>query len=260
MHNNYKFLFTPCNKGICYKNIQKCSYINGYIFNDNDIDNRINRKTYKCVVSPDSKYKLMTLDNIFVPSIMNDTFCDILYTVYYDYNDFTVLKNRIYNLNLPLAKCIRIRKYHFQPGTFFEIKYTGGTKIRTLIDDKYNILEPEKLEPEYSDIIIHILKQIKEQSIKPLFTNTYKRMSFIYKNNPSIRITFDSNIEFFYNNIYKLMDNDVIEFKIPNNIGIEQTNLYIDEISKLSNIPLKYSHFSKFEYYYYNVIQSNKYI
>ena len=77
--------------------------------------------------------------------MLNGTFCDVLYTTYYDYADFSVLKNRVYNLNMPLTKCIRIRKYHFQPGTYFEVKYTGGTKIRILIDDNYNLLAIGKL-------------------------------------------------------------------------------------------------------------------
>ena len=79
-------------------------------------------------------------------------------------------------------------------------------------------------------------------------------MSFIYKGNPSIRITIDSNIEFFCNNLYHLMEMDVIEFKIPKNITFQECQLMINEISSLTNIPLKYTSFSKFEYFYYNYL------
>jgi hypothetical protein len=190
---------------------------------------------------------------------MNDTFCDIVYTTYYDYDDFIVLKNRINNLNMPLTKCIRIRKYHFQPGTYFEVKYKGGTKIRTLIDDDYNLLEPDIIDEEHKEMIVSILDKIKSNKISPIFSNSYKRMSFVYKNNPSLRITIDSNIEFFHNNIYNIMDNDILEFKIPTSTSIYHAIQYIDEINRLSGLSLKYSEFSKFEYYYYKVIMNQTY-
>ena len=253
-----KFLNNSCNKKICYDSLQKCSSINGYIYDDSKKDSVIDRKTYKCVINNNDKYKLIKLDNIFVPSIMNGTYCDILYTTYYDYSDFYVLKNRINSLNIPLPKCIRIRKYFFQPGIYFEIKFPGGTKIRTLIDENYNIVDLESVETENKDMIISILNKIKENKIKPIFYNTYKRLSFIYKRNPSIRITIDCNIEFNYNNLYHIMDIDIVEFKIPKNISVDQCQIMIDEISSLTNIPLKYTSFSKFEYYYYNVIMNQK--
>jgi len=255
---NTKFLFTTCKKGICKEQINKCYSVNGYIFTDASQEKKIERKTFKCVLEPEDKYKLMKLENIFVPSLMNGTFCDVLNTVYYDYNDFSILKNRVYNLNMPLTKCIRIRRYHFQPETYLEIKYTGGTKIRTIIDENYKLLEPEKVDEEYKDIIVSILDKIKTKKVQPIFSNTYKRMSFIYKNNPSMRITIDSNIEFFHNHIYNAMDNDILEFKIPTSTSIDVANQYIDEISRLSGVNLKYTYFSKFEYYYYKVIMTNK--
>jgi len=251
-----KFLNKSCNNNICYNSLRKCTSTNGYFYNNSKNDSVIDRKTYKCLINKNDKYDLIKLNNIFVPSIMNGTYCDILFTTYYDYSDFYVLKNRINNLNVPLPKCFRIRKYLFQPGIYFEIKFPGGTKIRTLIDDQYNIIDLNTVETENKELIINILSKIKEDKIKPIFYNTYKRLSFIYKRNPSIRITIDCNIEFNYNNLYKLMDNDIIEFKIPKNISIDQCQLMIDEISSLTNIPLKYTSFSKFEYYYYNIIMN----
>jgi hypothetical protein len=252
--NYYKFLLLKCKKGICYENINKCYSPNGYIYSDTSNDNKIERKTLKCILDINDKYRLLNLENIFIPSLMNGTFCDILYTTYYDYNDFTLLKNRINTLNMPLTKCIRIRHYHFQPGTYFEIKYNGGTKIRALIDKNYDLLEENKLDKEYKDIITNILDKIKSKKVMPIFQNVYKRMSFIYKNEPSIRITIDSNIEFFYNNIYNSMDKDILEIKIPTNINIYKAQEYLDEINNLAGTKLKYTSFSKFEYYYYDVI------
>jgi hypothetical protein len=251
--NNY-FLSASCKKGICYNNLEKCYSVNGYIYADNSSDKKIERKTLKCVLNSEDKYKLTKLDNIFVPSMMNGTFCDILYTTYYDYNDFTVLKNRFNNLNMPLTKCIRIRHYHFQPGMYFEIKYSGGTKVRALIDEDFNLLEEDKLEEEYKDTIVSILDKIKSKKVSPIFKNTYKRMSFIYKNDPSMRITIDSNIEFFHNNIYNIMEKDILEFKLPYSVSIDLANQYIQEINSLAGTNLAYTPFSKFEYYYYKIV------
>jgi hypothetical protein len=251
---NNRFLAIGCKKGMCYDNFDKCFSVNGHVYSDSSSDKKIERKTLKCILNTEDKYKLTKLDNIFVPSMMNGTYCDILYTTYYDYNDFTVLKNRFYSLNMPLTKCIRIRHYHFQPGIYFEVKYNGGTKIRALIDENFNVLEEDKLDEEYKDTIISILDKIKSKKVNPIFQNTYKRMSFIYKNDPSIRMTIDSNIEFFHNNIYNAMDKDILEFKIPYSVSIDLANQYLQEINSLAGTNLVYAPFSKFEYYYYKVV------
>jgi hypothetical protein len=241
--------------GKCYDNLQKCVSDNSYSYVDGSSnDNKIERKSMKCILNSEDKYKLLKLDQIFVPSIMNGTYCDILYTTYYDYNDLTVLKNRVYNLNMPISKCIRIRKYHFNPNTYFEIKYPGGTKIRAQIDEQLNILNTNILDEENKENVVSILEKIKDNKIKPIFKNTYKRLSFIYKNNPSIRITIDTNIEFSQNHLYNIMDKDIMEMKIPENISIGEAEQYIKEINHLSGSELRFTHFSKFEYYYYKVI------
>jgi SPX domain protein involved in polyphosphate accumulation len=252
---NNRFLETTCKNGICYDNLQKCTSNNAYIYVEGSSnDNKIERKTMKCVLDLKDKYKLLKLDQIFVPSMMHGTFCDILYTTYYDYDDFTVLKNRIYNLNLPISKCIRIRRYQFNPNIYFEIKYPGGTKIRAQIDNQFNILDSNSIDEENKEFVISILDKIKENKIKPIFNNTYKRLSFIYKNNPNIRMTIDTNIEFSQNHLYNKMDNDILEMKIPESISMGESNQYLKEINNLIGTNLKFTHFSKFEYYYYNVI------
>jgi hypothetical protein len=258
--NNNHFLSTPCKKGICYNNLQKCYDPSGYIYVEGSSDDKkIERKTCKCILNLSDKYKLLQLTNIFVPSIMDGTYCDVIYTTYYDYADFTFLKNRIYHLNMPLSKCIRIRSYHFNPNIYFEIKYPGGIKIRALIDKKLNLLEPESINEEYKETMVSIIQKIKQDKINPIFYNTYKRMSFIYKNNPSMRITIDTNIEYFYNRIYNKMDNDILEIKIPNSVSIGEAQEYLKEINNLANTALKYIHFSKFEYYYYQVLMNKRY-
>jgi len=252
---NNKFLFSECKRGTCYNDIYKCSSLKGYTYVDGSSDDKkIERKTFKCILNPEDKYNLLKLDSIFVPSMMDGTYCDIVYSTYYDYSDFTILKNRVYNLNLPLFKCIRIRKYHFNPNKYLEIKYSEGIKIRALIDDNYNILEKDKLDDETKELFDSILDKIKSNKINPIFNNVYKRLSFIYKHNPSMRITLDTNIEFFKNHIYKIMDKDILEIKIPNSVSIGEAEQYLKEINMLASTNLQFINFSKFEYYYYQVI------
>jgi len=252
---NLSFLYSTCEKGICYEHLDKCYSPNGYQYvNGSSDDKKIERKTFKCILEPNDKYKLIKLENIFIPSMMDGTFCDIVYSTYYDYNDLTVLKNRIYNLNMPLCKSIRIRKYHFNPKTYLEIKYSGGTKIRAEIDKYYNILGIDTLEEENREIIVNTLDKIKNKKINPIFNNTYKRLSFIYKHDPSMRITIDTNIEFFKNQMYNIMDKDILEFKIPNSVSIGEVTHFLKEINMSANTKLQFTNFSKFEYYYYDVI------
>jgi hypothetical protein len=241
-----------------YKNLKKCYSINGYKYIEPKTPSFIERKTVKCVLDQDETNKLMQQESIFVPSLMDDTFCDVLYTTYYDYSDLSVMKNRVCNLHMPITKCIRIRRYHFEPNIYFEIKYFGGTKIRAQIDGKYQLIEPETVSDEYIDTIKNILKKIQTKKLMPIFRNTYKRYSFIYKNNPNMRMTIDTNIEFSQNYIYNKMDKNILEIKIPNTISVGQIEEYIKEIMKNTGVKLNFVNFSKFEYYYYNVINQQR--
>lgn len=261
------FLTTKCLKGKCYnKGLQKCTSLTGYTYVEKDvtdtssnknIDSKIDRKTLKCIMDPDVKNKLLALSNIFVPSIFNGTYCDILYTTYYDDTNLSFLKNRMENMNLPMAKCVRIRRYQFNPNIYFEIKHSGGTKLRALIDANYNLLEPDIIDPEYKESIIALLEKIKVKQMIPLFENTYKRLSFIYKRNPDIRMTIDTNIEYVHNNIYGKNDKDILEIKLPETINMTEAKEYIREINHLANTNLKFEVFSKFDYYYNMVINSS---
>jgi hypothetical protein len=69
-----------------------------------------------------------------------------------------------------------------------------------------------------------------------------------------MRITIDTNIEFFKNQLYNIMNTDILEFKIPNSVSIGEAEQFLREINMLADTKLQFSKFSKFEYYYYNVI------
>ena len=152
---------------------------------------------------------------------------------------------------------MRIRRYKFNPDIFFEIKYSGGEKIRALIDDDYNLLEPENIDEEYKDTIVSLLEKIKNKIMIPLFENVYKRLSFVYKNNSSIRLTIDTNIHFNHKNIYGKFDSDILEIKLPETMDITDMKENIREINHLANTDLKFERFSKFDYYYNMVINSS---
>ena len=264
-----KFLDSKCSEQIssknkCYNGMKKCTSMTGYTYVEdasasaktNDINSKIERKTLKCVMAPDDKYKLIQLSSIFTPSMFKGTYCDVIYSTYYDYSDLTFLKNRMDHLNLPLAKCVRIRRYKFNPDIFFEIKYSGGAKIRALIDNEYNLLEPENIDEEYEDTIVSLLEKIKNKTMIPLFENVYKRLSFIYKNNSSLRMTIDTNIHFNHKNIYGKIDSDILEIKLPETMDIMNMTENIREINHLANTNLKFERFSKFDYYYNMVMNS----
>jgi SPX domain protein involved in polyphosphate accumulation len=264
-----QFLDSKCSEKIssknkCYNGMKKCTSMTGYTYVEdvsvnakaNDIKSKIERKTLKCVMASDDKYKLIQLSSIFTPSMFKGTYCDVIYSTYYDYSDLTFLKNRMDHLNLPLAKCVRIRRYKFNPDIFFEIKYSGGAKIRALIDNDYNLLEPENIEEEYEETIVSLLEKIKNKTMLPLFENVYKRLSFIYKNNSSLRMTIDTNIHFNHKNIYGKIDSDILEIKLPETMDIMEMKENIREINHLANTNLKFERFSKFDYYYNMVMNS----
>ena len=110
----------------------------------------IERKTKKLIFNDYNKNNLLKASDFLVPSIVNGTYCDINYSTYYfipknlydesyRYSDYRNLK-------------IRIRNYHFLPGLFFEVKFTG-VKIRVEIDPNYNILSNYPKEEKYKKLL-----------------------------------------------------------------------------------------------------------
>ena len=57
------FLFSKCNKGNCYGKMQKCTSLTGYTYSENETSDpsalKIDRKTLKCVMKPETKYKFI---------------------------------------------------------------------------------------------------------------------------------------------------------------------------------------------------------
>ena len=80
--------------------------------------------------------------------------------------------------------------------------------------------------------------------------------SNIYKNNPSIRMTLDTNIEYSHKNIYNKHNLDILEIKLPINNHDSENNKYLNEINNLAGANLHFERFSKFNYYYNLVMNS----
>jgi hypothetical protein len=151
----------------------------------------IERKTLKAVLNPESKYKLLDLHKVFVPSVMFGTYCNQIYTTYYDFSKTKYSPETTAFLKENQVKRIRIRHYYFDPNSYFEIKYKKN-KIRIRIDCRFNILEPVET---YGNVVSEIIDNIKNDKIPVLFYNEYARYSFVYKGNQSIRMTIDTNIK-----------------------------------------------------------------
>ena len=248
------FLDLSCTKKKCLSSYEPCTSANGFDVNQSGLlNNIIERTTVKSIMTPDDKYKLMNLSSCFTPSMMNGTFCDIVFSSYYDYPDMYHTINKIFKINKDITKAIRIRHYHFEPNTYFELKY-GGVKIRTMIDNNYNILDPDKLETKYKDLVMSLLDKIKSGELKLLFKNTYKRLSFIYKDNSSIRMTIDTDIKFNYNEQELETDFDIFELKYPKDMELYTIEQYLDQINSSANTNLKLDDFSKVEYLYKQAI------
>ena len=256
INNNNNNPYDNINKCIPYgsDNITACISNNSIIY-QNDLSSLssqiIERKTLKSVLNYPTKYKLMNLDNIFTPSMMYGTFCNKIYTTYYDFKNGHFKSNTISFLKEKQVKRVRIRHYYFDPNSYFEIKYKDH-KIRVLIDCQYNILED--LEESNKNIINEILYQIKKGEIPVLFYNEYKRFSFIYKQNLSIRMTIDTDIKIKYaENIYTFPF-DILEVKYNINIPKETVITYFKDIEREINIPVKLNDFSKVDYTIENII------
>lgn len=241
----------PTNTSLSNYFFQKCTSPNAIKYSDKNTDKNdiIQRKTYKCLLNDSEKQKLIGSENMLIPSELNGTYCDIVYSTYYDFEDLTFLKNRYYNLNMPLSKCVRIRSYYFNPSIYFEIKYPGGTKIRVGIDKKLNIINTKDIENEYKDTIIHILDKIKKNDILPIFNTIYKRSSFVYVSNPSIRVTVDSDIEFIHPLLYNKLPANILEIKTPISLQYTQATDIIRNINNQLDTNMKFVYFSKFNYF-----------
>ena len=218
---------------------------------DNKSSQLIERYTLKAVIDTETKYKLMNLTDIFTPSSMYGTYCNQIYTTYYDFLKGSYKPHLFAFLKDKKVKRVRIRHYYYDPNSYFEIKYKEN-KIRVLIDCQYNVLEP--VDPLYEDIVTDMISKIKMGEIPELFINEYKRFSFVYKSNQSIRMTIDTNIKIKYLDTTQTLPFDILEIKYNKDIPKNTILKYFKEIEDDTEEKIKLSDFSKVDYSIKNII------
>jgi hypothetical protein len=254
-NNKYitKFIDDNCFDKSCHYNA--CFTDSGFDADKStNLTSVVERTTIKSKMTPTTKYKLMSLDNIFVPSMFNSTYCDLVFSTYYDFPDRYVLFNRINKYNRDLCKAIRIRSYYFNPNTYFELKY-NGVKIRTMINWQMDIINPDEIKPEYKELVLDLLDKIKNKDMKEIFKNKYKRLSFVYKGDPSIRMTIDTNLTYIVNGQENEVNFDILEVKYPNDMDISTIYSFFSEINELANTNIEFKKFSKMEYGYFHFMK-----
>jgi hypothetical protein len=249
LYNKY-----PLNNKYKYENqSNKCTSENGYIYEESTNKNLIERNTIKSILTTDQTQKLMSLHTIFRPSMMYGTYCNTLYTDYYDFLNCEFSQDTKNKITKDKIKRVRIRHYYFDPDTFFEIK-NKNHKIRVLIDANYDILEPDTIALENKTLIDEMLKKIKNGKLKKLFFNEYKRYSYIYKSDPSIRMTIDRNIRVKYLENNHMFNFDILEVKYGLDTPEQVILNYFKEIENLTSTKIIFSDFSKVDYTVDNII------
>jgi hypothetical protein len=234
----------------------KCTSKNAFIY-ENTNTSLIERKTIKSILSPNQTAKLMEMHEIFRPSLMYGTYCNTIYTDYYDFVHCKYEPDIYNKIKKDLLKRVRIRHYYFDPNKYFELKYKNS-KIRVLIDDNYNILEPDSVDKTNKILIETLLKKIKNGTLKKLFYNEYKRYSYIYKSDSSTRITIDRNIRLEYLEYDQILNFDILEVKYNINTPEHVILNQFKEIEKRIGSKIIFSDFSKVDYTTENIIAPTK--
>lgn len=214
---------------------QKCVAYSNYIsVNSSDTNENISiisRYTKKMVINTDNTNQLLTqmvnINNLLIPSMINGSYCDTNYSTYYNID-------KMYLDKYKLKKCkIRIRKYQFSPGLFLEFK-NNHAKIRTQIDNDYNIINLSNNYDKYYIILNDLLQLIKTQKIKILCKTKYKRFSFVYQDDNRIRITLDKDIVYEKNGDEKNYPNlNILEIKYPTDYSESTISEIINKFRKL---------------------------
>lgn len=250
---NNKLYFQKIHINTCVpydKNINYCTSPFDIVPDDKSYS-VIERETLKSILNLKTTDKLMKLTSIFVPSVMYGTYCDQIYTIYYDFLSADYNPRIFGFLNEHMIKRVRIRHYYFNPNSYFEIKYKSN-KIRVIIDCQYNILET--IDPLYEEVVIDMLSKIKIGKIPELFFNNYKRFSFYYKSNQAIRMTIDINIKIKYLDIIAEVPFNILEIKYDKNITKNTIISYLKELEKYTSDKIEVKDFSKVDYSIDNII------
>jgi SPX domain protein involved in polyphosphate accumulation len=103
--------------------------------------------------------------------------------------------------------------------------------------------------------VLDLLDKIKNKDMKEIFKNKYKRLSFVYKGDPSIRMTIDTNLTYIVNGQENEVNFDILEVKYPKDMDISTIYSFFSEINELANTNIEFKKFSKMEYGYFHFMK-----
>lgn len=183
----------------------------------------LNEKEYKCLLKRINKY---LIDDIY-PKY---TICSI----YFDSDNYDSVIKSIEKP--PYKEKVRIRSYGVVDNNgylYLELKkkYNGIVSKRRI---KMNLDEFNRFMNNELEINNQILKEINyvinRDNLKPKIFIAYDRLSYVVKDNPDLRITFDSNL--------RSRDYDLVLNKSDYGELFFNKDTYIMEVKTLGSIPL----------------------
>ena len=210
--------------------------------------NVIERTCLKCFISPHHT-KIIYKSTCFIPSLYEGSSHDINYTTYYDYKDRSIYMNRLYYKNTDVPAVVRIRSYQKTTNKYLELKWKG-TKIRGALDNNLDLIEDKTISKTEYDKLMKYLYLIKSNEMNPVFSNSYKRASFILSKDQHVRATLDSDLIFNVNDTTYIFPHNILELKIPKDYNKEKISDLKKSIESICKLKVDFITFSKFEHGY----------
>ena len=210
----------------------------------------IDRMEQKYFISSEKYNKLMSLIN---DKLVKDKYFDErIYNVYFDNDEYDLI---IKSLDKPVYKeKIRLRSYskaNLNTSVFLEVKkkFDGhGNKRRVDINylEAKNYIDKNIIPDTNKQIMMELDYIFKKNDLKPKISLTYDRLSYVFKEDETYRITFDTNIRF-SNKKLDLIDLDDEECLFDDGYIMEVKTLkgypvwFINALSNLKIYPVSYS-------------------
>ena len=210
--------------------------------------NVIERICLKCFISPHHT-KIIYNSTCFISSVYEGSSQDINYTTYYDYIDRSIYINRSYYRNTDIPSVVRIRSYQKTTNKYLELKWKG-IKIRGLLDTNLDLIEDKNRSNKEHVNLMKYLHLIRSNEIIPVFSNSYKRASFILSRDRYVRATLDSDVIFNVNETTFIFPHNILELKIPKDYNKEKISDLKKSIESVCKLKVDFIKFSKFDHGY----------
>jgi SPX domain protein involved in polyphosphate accumulation len=189
------------------------------------------RKEQKYLLNQKQKEALLkTLASYLQPDLYSDY---SIQSVYYDNDQFDLFRKSIEKPEYKEKLRLRCYGYPHQADhpAFLEIKKKyAGVVYKRRIDLPLNEAYDFALHPRRGTVSENeIYTMIERYDLKPQVYVSYDRQAFVWKSDPDLRITFDSNIRYRLSDLY-------LESTAKTTAMLPE-NEYILEIKSLSNLP-----------------------